>query len=115
MLVYVGWTGRLPVAPLRESTRVVQDDQGVEMSSEAPADDPKYDIWIEDTIPAWDKSTISLPEIRELGGLPADCPVLAVDLVEQQEVPLPEDSVHEIPPREAGRPLVKRTQFKRIS
>jgi hypothetical protein len=85
------------------------------MSTEAPADDPKYDIWIEDTIHAWDKGRISLAEIRELGGLPADCPVSAVDLVERQEVPLSEDSVHEIPPREPGRPLVKRTQFKRIS
>lgn len=84
------------------------------MSSESSTDDPKYDIWIEDTIHGWDKSTISLAEIRELGGMPADSPVSAVDLVEQQEVPLPEDSVHEIPARQPGRPLVKRTQFKRI-
>ena len=64
---------------------------------------------------AWDNETISVPEIRELGGLPADCPVSALDLVAQQEVPLSEDSVHEIPPHEPGRPLVKRTQFKQIS
>lgn len=85
------------------------------MSSAGPADGPTYEIWIEDTIHAWDKPTISLAEIRELGGLPADCPVVAVDLVEQQEVPLSEDSVHEIPPRDPGRPLVKRTQFKQIA
>jgi len=85
------------------------------MSSEASTDDPKYDVWIEDTICRWDKGTISLAEIRELGGLPADCPVSAVDLVDQQVVALSEDSVHEIPPRQAGRPLVKRTQFKRSS
>lgn len=85
------------------------------MSSEASTDDPKYDVWIEDTIYRWDKGTISLAEIRELGGLPADCPVSAVDLVDQQAVALSEDSVHEIPPRQTGRPLVKRTQFKRSS
>jgi len=85
------------------------------MGTEASADHPKYDIWIEDTIHAWDKSTISLAEIRELGGMPADCPVAAVDLIQEKEVPLSEDSAHEIPPRQPGRPLVKRTQFKRIS
>lgn len=85
------------------------------MSTGASPDGPKYEIWIEDTIHPWDKDTISVAEIRELGGLPADCPVVAVDLVAQQEVPLSEDSVHDIPPREPGRPLVKRMRFKRIS
>jgi len=75
-------------------------------------EDRKYDIWIEDTIHAWNRNTITLAEIRELGGLPPDSSVSAVDLVDQKEVQLPEDSVHEIPAREPGRPLVKRTQFK---
>jgi len=78
-------------------------------------EDRKYDIWIEDTIHAWDRNTITLAEIRELGGLPPDSSVSAVDLVDQKEVQLPEDSVHEIPAREPGRPLVKRTQFKSSS
>jgi len=85
------------------------------MSTEASPDEPKYEIWIEDTIHPWDEATISLADLRELGGLPADCAVSARDLVAQQEVPLSEDSVHEIPPREPGRPLVKRTQFKRTT
>jgi hypothetical protein len=84
------------------------------MTTEAP-DEPKYEVWIEDTIHAWPKDTISVPEIRELAGLPADCPMTAVDLVAQQEVPLPEDAVHSVPPREAGRPLVKRTHFRRLA
>lgn len=83
------------------------------MSTETAAG-PQYEIWIEDRIHSWDKSTISLPEIRELGGMPENCPVAAVDLVAQQQVPLPEDAVHEVPPRDPGRPLVKRTQFKCI-
>jgi hypothetical protein len=85
------------------------------MSAEVAPEGPKYEIWIEDTIHSWTKDTISVPEIRELGGLPADSPVSAVDLVAQQEVPLPEDAVHDVPPREPGKPLVKRTRFKRIS
>ena len=83
------------------------------MSIEASSDGPNYEIWIEDTIHAWDKDSISVAEIRELGGLPADCAISAVDLVAQQEVPLSEDAVHEVPPRKPGRPLVKRTRFKR--
>lgn len=51
------------------------------MSAEAAATGPKYDIWIEDTIHSWDKDTISVPEIRKLGGWPAGCPISAVDLV----------------------------------
>lgn len=84
------------------------------MTTEAP-DEPKYEVWIEDSIYAWPKDTISVAEIRELAGLPADCPMTAVDLVAEQEVPLPEDAVHSVPPRERGRPLVKRTHFKRLS
>jgi hypothetical protein len=84
------------------------------MSSEPSPDGPKYEIWIEDTIHPWHKDTITLSEIRELGGIPDDSPVSAVDLVTEQDVPLSEDSVHEIPPRDPGRPLVKRTQFRRI-
>lgn len=87
----------------------------VDVSTEASPQGPKYEIWIKDTIHSWDKDTISVAEIRQLGGLPADCPISAVDLVAQQEVPLPEDAVHDVPPREPGRPLVKRTQFKPIS
>jgi hypothetical protein len=75
---------------------------------------PKYEVWVEDTIHEWDKDTISVPELRELAGAPDDCPMTAVDLVAQQEVPLPEDAVHSVPPRDPGRPLVKRTQFKRL-
>ena len=33
-------------------------------------------------------------EMRELAGLPPDTPMTAVDLVAEQEVPLPEDAVH---------------------
>ncbi|HEV7882534.1 MAG TPA: hypothetical protein VGO81_03135 [Solirubrobacteraceae bacterium] len=84
------------------------------MSTESSPDEPRYELWIEDTIHPWHKDTISLAEIRELGGIPADCPVSAVDLVAQREAPLSEDSVHEVPPRDPGRPLVKRTQFRRI-
>jgi len=85
------------------------------MGTETSPEGPKYEVWIEDRIHSWTKDTISVAEIRELGGLPGDCPVSAYDLVAEQEVPLPEDAVHNVPPREPGRPLVKRTHFKKLS
>lgn len=85
------------------------------MSTDASSDGPKYDVWIEDTIHPWDKDTISLAEIRELGGLPADCPMAAVDLVAETELPLSEDAVHEVRQRDPGKPLVKRTRFRQVS
>lgn len=85
------------------------------MSTQPASDEPQYELWINNTIHSWDKDTITVAEMRELGGLPPDCPMVAVDLVAQQEVPLPEDAVHTVPPREPGRPLVKRTHFRPLS
>ena len=84
------------------------------MSADTPADEPKYEVWVNDRIHSWNKDTISVAELRELGGLSEDTPMTAVDLVAQQEVPLPEDAVHSVPPREPGRPLVKRTHFREL-
>ena len=85
------------------------------MSTEPTPDDPRYEIWIDDKIHSWHKDTISLAEMRELAGVPADSPMMAVDLVAQQEVPLPEDAVHTVPPREPGKPLIKRTHFRHLT
>lgn len=78
-------------------------------------DEPRYEVWIDDRIHQWDKDTISVAEMREAAGLPDDCPMMAVDLVSQQQVPLPEDAVHSVPPRDAGKPLVKRTHFRPLA
>ena len=85
------------------------------MNADAGADEPRYEVWVNDKIHSWDKDTISVAELRELAGLPDDCPMSAVDLVNQQEVPLPEDAVHSVPPRDVGKPLVKRTHFRQLS
>ncbi len=85
------------------------------MSTEHPSGDVKYEVSVEGRIYPWSKSTISVPEIRELGGFSADSPVLAVDLVEEKEWILPEDAVHDVPVLQPGKPLVKRMTFKRGS
>lgn len=84
------------------------------MSTEGTADAP-YEISIEGKTHPWGRDTISVAEIRELGQIPDDCQIVAVNLADGEEHPLDEDSVHEIPPLDPGKPVVKRTNFKRSS
>lgn len=72
-----------------------------------------YEVNIEGQIHPWHKDTISVPEIRQLGGFPADSPVVAMNLEDRSEKPLAEDAVHNVVALEAGKPLVKRMCFKR--
>ena len=74
-----------------------------------------YEISIEGQTHPWGRDTISVAEIRELGDIPQDARIVAVDLVEGEERVLDEDAVHEIPPLKPGKPVVKRTNFKRAS
>lgn len=72
-----------------------------------------YDVNVEGKIHPWSKETISVSEIRELGGFPAGSQVVAVDLADNAETPLPEDAVHPVVKREEGKPLIKKMSFKR--
>ena len=71
---------------------------------------PKYEVNIEGEIHPWDKATITVPEIRTLGGLPADQQVIEVDLKDNSERVLPEDAVIELKP---GQGFGKMVRFKR--
>jgi hypothetical protein len=73
----------------------------------------RYEVNIEGHIHPWDKDTISVAEIRELGGIPSDSPVASVNLEDNSEETLAEDAVHNLVPLEEGKPLVKRKSFKR--
>ncbi len=76
----------------------------------AVAKGPKYMINVEGVEHPWDKDTISVPEIRELGGFtPAD-PVLEVDLKDNTERTLAEDEVVEVRP---GKGFGKKVKFQR--
>ena len=75
----------------------------------------RYEVNVEGQIHPWSKGTISVPEIRELGGFSDDRAVLAVDLSSNTEKTLPEDAVHDLIPLQEGKPLVKRTAFKQAS
>ncbi len=76
----------------------------------ATAHKPKYMINIEGVDFPWDEDTISVAQIRELGGLPADNPVIEVDLKDNTERTLGEDEIVEVKP---GRGFGKKVKFQR--
>jgi hypothetical protein len=73
----------------------------------------KFQVLIDETLHSWDKETITAAEVRELGGLPSDSPVLKVDLTTNDEQPFGEDEVHKLVPLDPGKPVVKKIGFKR--
>ncbi len=70
----------------------------------------KFEIDIEGTIHDWDQETITVPQLRQLGGLPADTPVVEIDLKENTERELAEGEVVELKP---GQGFAKKVRFKR--
>jgi len=58
---------------------------------------PKYRIDIEGTLCDWDSDTITVEQIRQLGGLPSDVPVMEIDKDNNQRE-LREDEVVEVKP-----------------
>jgi hypothetical protein len=70
----------------------------------------KYHIDIEGTIYDWDEETITVPQLRDLGDLPANVPVIEVDFKDNSERELPEDAVIELKP---GQGFAKKLGYKR--
>jgi hypothetical protein len=79
---------------------------------------PKFTVMIEGKIYAWDRKTISVPEIRSLAGLPEGCRVVEVKMVGGEDYgpvgyrTLKEDEVHELVPLEPGRYVRKHFEFR---
>jgi hypothetical protein len=85
--------------------------EGGAMSAQpAAAKGPKYRINIEGVEHPWDHDTITVPQIRELGGFAASDPVIEVDLKDNTELTLTEDAVVEIKP---GKGFGKKVKFQR--
>jgi hypothetical protein len=70
----------------------------------------KYLINIEGTEYPWDRDTISVPEIRELGLIPSDQQIQEIDLRDNTERTLAEDEVVSIKP---GQGFAKKVRFQR--
>jgi hypothetical protein len=71
---------------------------------------PKYAIDIEGTVYSWDEPTITVPQIRTFGGLPADVPVVEINLQTNEERTLPEDEMVQLKP---GLGFSKKVEFRR--
>ena len=71
---------------------------------------PKYFVDIEGTDHPWDEPTITVPQIRELGGFDASQQVIEVNLQENTERTLAED---EVVPLKPGHGFGKKVKFRR--
>ncbi|MDO8615900.1 MAG: multiubiquitin domain-containing protein [Dehalococcoidia bacterium] len=65
---------------------------------EKPMKKAKYQVDIEGTLYDWDAATITVPQIRELGGLPEELPVLEIDLKTNEQRQLAEDEIINVKP-----------------
>jgi len=75
-----------------------------------PHEGPRFEVNIEGTLYPWDRDTITVGEIRELGSLPPDLPVIEVDLKTNEERTLDEDAPVELHP---GKGFGRKVSFKR--
>jgi hypothetical protein len=70
---------------------------------------PKYEINIEGVEYPWNQDTITVPEIRSLGGIPDDQQVVEV-FADNSEQTLAEDAVIDVKP---GKGFGKKVKFQR--
>lgn len=70
----------------------------------------KYELNIEGKTYDWHDSTITVAQIREIGNLPIDQPVIEVNTETNEEVTLDETIVIEVKP---GHGFSRKVEFKR--
>ncbi|MGH3904485.1 MAG: hypothetical protein ACRDTE_09895 [Pseudonocardiaceae bacterium] len=80
------------------------------MAEEAGA--VQYEVLIEGKAHPWDKDTISVADIRQLGNLPADTSVVEENLRDGTERTLTEDEVLRPGKLEEGKRPTKRVNFR---
>lgn len=72
-----------------------------------------YEIMIEGRAYPWDKDTVSVNDIRELGNLPTGAPVVEENLRDGTERALAEDEVLRPGKLEEGKRSSKRVNFRK--
>lgn len=73
----------------------------------------QYEVLVEGKIHPWDKEAITTSEIRSLGELPSDRPVVEMDLTSGKEQPIDEGQVHQLVALQEGKGLTKHVNFRR--
>ncbi len=84
--------------------------QAVSADSEGDSHGSRFEVNIEGTVHAWPVSTITVDQLRELGRLPEDQPVIEVDIDTNEERTLSE---HEVVKLKPGQGFGRKVQFKR--
>lgn len=72
-----------------------------------------YEVLIEGAAHPWDKDTITVADLRELGNLPGDAPVVEEDLRDGTERTLAGDEILRPQRLEPGKRPTKRVNFRR--
>jgi hypothetical protein len=80
------------------------------MSEKDKPEKDKYEVNIEGDIHPWAEATITVPQLRELGHLPADQPVIEVSFETNVETTLDETAVVQLKP---GHGFGRKVGFKR--
>lgn len=83
---------------------------GVGTQPGKPGEGPKFWVNIEGKTYPWEEDEITPADIRKLGGLPGDQPVLLIDLKTNEQRTLPEDEVVVLKP---GLGFAKKIKFQR--
>jgi hypothetical protein len=78
--------------------------------NEEHAQGPKYLVNIDDVEHEWDRPTITVSEIRSLGGIPAGTEILEVNLDTNEERTLSEN---EVVPLKPGHGFGRKIKFRR--
>jgi hypothetical protein len=99
----------------REGVTVPNDiahQSGNDSSGHGGSGGPTYEVNLEGDVREWPRSSITVPEIRQLAGWGADQQIVMVDLKTNDEVTLAEDATVELKP---GQGFGKKVKFKRGS
>jgi len=80
------------------------------MASETHEHARKYDVNVEGVDHIWHKPTITVPEIRALGGFAPTDQIIEIHLEDNTELTLPEGAVVHLQP---GKEFGKKVRFKR--